>query len=407
LLAATGLLIESFRHLLAVDPGFRAENVLAARLSLPYDRHPDPAAFHDRLLERLRLLPGVEAAAITQTAPFGRGDHQHEFVVEGREPGPGEPIPVASIRPVSPDYFAAVGTRLLAGRVFTAGDGAAAPPVAVVDQSLARRYWPDGEAVGRRIRHGDVANNPWLTIVGVAAPIKHRGLDGPTAPYIYRPHGQDPRWGVDLVVRTAQPPAAIVPLLRSELRALDPTVPLYDLRSLEDAVGRSVSTRRLTNQLLAGFAAAALVLAALGIYGVVALAVAGRRHEFGIRIALGAVPAAVARLVLYHGLRLALPGVLLACSAPPGSAGSSPPCSSRSRRSSRACSRWSPPSSSPPRSSPAPSPPAAPPAPTRWRRCARSDPRASRSGHRVGPTGVAGLEAVAPEAEVGQVQLIL
>ncbi len=311
LLAATGLLIESFRHLLAVDPGFRAENVLAARLSLPYDRHPDPAAFHDRLLERLRTLPGVEAAAITQTAPFGRGDHQHEFVVEGREPGPGEPIPVASIRPVSPDYFAAVGTRLLAGRAFTAGDGAAAPPVAVVDQSLARRYWPDGEAVGRRIRHGDVANNPWLTIVGVAAPIKHRRLDGPTAPYIYRPHGQDPRWGVDLVVRTAQPAAAIVPLLRSELRALDPTVPLYDLRSLADAVGRSVSTRRLTNRLLAGFAAAALVLAALGIYGVTALAVAGRRHEFGIRIALGAVPAAVARLVLYRGLRLALPGVLL------------------------------------------------------------------------------------------------
>jgi predicted permease len=210
---------------------------------------------------------------------------------------------------VTPGYFPAVGTPLRRGRVFTGDDRENAPLVAVVDETLARRFWADGNAVGHRIRVG--GSGPWRTIVGVVGSVKHQDLGADAKRYVYLPHAQRPMGEMDLVVRTSGDPAALAAVLRREVRAVDATLPFYDVHTLREAVEASVGTRRLTNRLLAWFAIAALVLASVGIYGVMALNVSQRVQEFGVRIALGATRWAVLRLVLRQGLVLVLAGVAI------------------------------------------------------------------------------------------------
>lgn len=231
-----------------------------------------------------------------------------EFVIQGREPLASEATPVASNRSVTFTYFQAIGTPILRGRAFTNADKQGAPLVAIVDETLARRYWRDGEAVGRRLRLGG-SSNPWLTIVGVAKTAKHGNLGALPDHYVYVPFAQSLRGSMDLIVRTAGEPQLLTSAVRRELRALDPQLPLYDVHTLEQAVSDSLRTRRLMNVLLAALAIAALLLAAIGISGVMTLEVASRTPEFGIRLALGAEPGEVRSLVLRQAMRLVLLGI--------------------------------------------------------------------------------------------------
>jgi len=231
-----------------------------------------------------------------------------EFVIQGREPLASEATPVANNRSVTFTYFQAIGTPILRGRAFTDADKQGAPLVAIVDETLARRYWRDGEAVGRRLRLGG-SSNPWLTIVGVANTAKHGNLGALPDHYVYVPFAQSLRGSMDLIVRTAGEPQLLTSAVRRELRALDPQLPLYDVHTLEQAVSDSLRTRRLMNVLLAALAIAALLLAAIGISGVMTLEVASRTPEFGIRLALGAEPGEVRSLVLRQAMRLVLLGI--------------------------------------------------------------------------------------------------
>jgi putative ABC transport system permease protein len=317
LLIGAALLLQSFQRLLSVNPGFRPENILTARLSLPPRKYTDQSQvrnFYQQLLERVGSMPGVRGAGLSQNVPFNPGNWQDEFIVQGQEPGPGEPIPVVSVRSATPGYFETMGIPLLSGRPFQDTDNESAPLVAIVDEKLARKYWPDGNAIGRRIRRGNLSSSsdtPWLTIVGVVASVKHTRLEEDSSFYLYRPHAQNVPWMAYLVVRTSDDPQALTSAVRSQLSALDPEVPLFAVDTMEAAVARSLNTRRLTNMLLAGLAATAALLAVLGIYGVMSLSVSSRTGEFGIRMALGARQSNVLQLVVKQGMRLAIIGVTI------------------------------------------------------------------------------------------------
>jgi len=315
LLVVAALLLRSLGELLAVDPGFRPDGVLVGRVSMPWQDVP-PArnqaralAFYSQLDARVAALPGVRRAGLSSTAPFSDGEAGQIFAIKGREPGPDEPKLVASVRAVTPGYFDAIGTTLRRGRLIEPADRPDTPLVVVVDETLARRFWPDGNALGQMLRLGDTG--PWRTIVGVVASVKHHDLAADARRFVYVPHAQRPSLEMDLVVRTTGEPASLASALRREIHALDPSLPFYDVHTLDDAVERSVGTRRLTNRLLAWFSIAAIALASLGIYGVTALGVGQRVQEFGVRLALGAPRAAVLRLVLRRGLTLAIAGVAI------------------------------------------------------------------------------------------------
>ena len=313
LLTGAGLLVRSFRNLLAVDPGFRPEHVLTARVSLPWPRYDEPGvhAFQDRLLGSLQGIPGTRAVAIAESVPFSQGDSQQEFVIEGREPGPTDPIPVTSVWAVSPGYFAAVGTPLLDGRPFTEADRDSASPVVIIDRTMADKYWPGGGAVGQRIRLGGrTSKNNWATIVGLAGGIRHQNLGDAPNYRVYLPIAQHSRWRTRIAIRAEGDPLALTRQVRAVVRAIDPELPVGEFETMEQSVANSLSTERLTNRLLLGFAGVALLLAAIGIYGVMSLNVGSRIGEFGIRMALGASPGQVKRLVVRHGLALVVPGVL-------------------------------------------------------------------------------------------------
>jgi len=305
LLIGAALFLQSFRNLLSVNPGFRAENVLMAELSLPEQKYPDKAqveSFYLRLQQGVRNVPGVEAVELCQVVPFSGDGQGGPFNVEGVE----EESKVAWLRSSTPGYFAAMGMPILKGRGFESSDTANSLPVAVVDEKLARRYSPDGDLTGRRIRIGD---GPWMAIVGVVPSVKNRKLDEDAWPYIYRPYSQWIRRETMLVMRTSVDPSSVVGNVRQEVAKLDPELPLANVSTIQGAIDRSLVTTRLTNWLLAGFAATALLLALTGIYGVMSLNVANRRNEFGIRLALGAQRSNVLRMMLGQGLRLAMVGV--------------------------------------------------------------------------------------------------
>ena len=313
LLAGSGLLLKSFQRLLSVDPGFRADNVLVARLQTPYPRYDSAQmvrSFYDRVLERVAAIPGVRAVGLTQRAPFTPGNPQENVIAEGREPKPGEPVVVSNVRNITPGFFDAMGTPILKGRSFRAGDGPEAPRVAIVDERFARHYWPNGEALGKRIGpQGDTSAARWRTIVGIVPNVRHASLGEDPSLQIYEPFAQQTTWTNYVIVRSTREPRSLVSAIRAQVAAVDPEIPLYEVRTMEEAVSRSLLTRRLTNGLLTAFAISAFLLAALGIYGVISIGVAGRMREFGVRIALGAKPGNVLQLVLQEGVWLAGAGI--------------------------------------------------------------------------------------------------
>jgi putative ABC transport system permease protein len=315
LLVTAGLLLKSFQRLSAVDPGFSAQDVLTARLSLPRQKYTSPAQvsqFYERLLERVRELPGIKAAAINSNPPFTGIDRLENFSIEGQEPLLNNAITNARARFVSPGFFSALDMPLYQGRDFSPGDREDSPQVVIVDQTFARQYWPQGDALGKRIRIGQGQNSDqWRIIIGVVPGVKHFSLMETNEPYVYLPETQLPQSSTYLVVHTTSEPTEIVASIRSELRDLDSNLPLHLVRPLSALIEQTLDPRKLTDFLLMTFALLVVALAAVGIYGVMSLYVNNRTKEFGIRLAIGAQPAALLRYVMRQALYLVVAGVVL------------------------------------------------------------------------------------------------
>ncbi|MFN7979928.1 MAG: ABC transporter permease [Vicinamibacterales bacterium] len=309
--AGAVLLLRSFTSLLSVDPGFAPSGLLTMQVTVPARlTTPDARlAYYDELFERLRAVPGVVAAGGTTRLPLGSTSVSTTIDVDG-QPRPDAELPEVQFRRAVDDFFGAMRMPITRGRGFTRDDGPQAPPAAVINEAMAARLFPAGDAVGRRIRTGPVpARNPWMTVVGVVGNVRHAGLDQVPAPELYIPHRQGPPVTPFLVLRTSGPPTAIVETVRASLRDFDRGLALFDVRTMDDVRDASVAPRRFVLWLVSAFGLLALVLAAVGVYGVMTLVVGERTRELGVRLALGAAPGTVLRMVLGQATRLTLAGI--------------------------------------------------------------------------------------------------
>ena len=318
LLAAAGLLFASFERLLRVDPGFASEHVLTGRVTLPNARYKDDSdlrTFADRALRRVRSLPGVDSAGLTSNLPFSGDDSSSVVIPEGYQLAPGESVVSPHQLRATNGYFETLQIPLKRGRYFTDADNAEAPRVVIVDEALARRFWPNADPIGRRLylpqRPEDVVKpGPdviWLQVVGVVGSVKMTGLiegEGARAGAYYFPYAQDPVRNVGLAVRTSGDPSALTSTIRQALVDIDPQMAFFDVLALLTRVERSLESRRTPMLLSVAFGFIALLLASVGLYGVLAYQVSQRTREIGIRIALGSNPSGVVRLVLREGATL-------------------------------------------------------------------------------------------------------
>jgi predicted permease len=314
LLLSAGLLIQSFARLLGVNPGFQPANVLTARVQLSpksYGDNQKLEAFFERLRDRLISLPGVSAVATTNALPLEniRANTQR-FAVPGSPLMRPDILPVAQRHLITPDYFRALGIRLLAGRTYTAAD--LRNDSIIINENMARTYWPGEDAVGKRFISGPWGPDPsWSTVIGVAADVKQFGLDSERTNDLYFLY-YGPTY---LVVRTASDPLALTAAIRREIRALDPGIPVSDFRTMDQVLDASNGSRRFTTLLLSTFAAVALALAMIGIYGIMAWSVSQRRQEIGVRMAVGAGALGIFRLILGRGLKLGAIGLAIGLAA--------------------------------------------------------------------------------------------
>jgi predicted permease len=325
LLTASGLLLRSFQKMRSVDLGFRTDHTLIAYYGLPHQQYTSQAAvdaFNSGMLRKLEQLPGVQAAGITSLLPEGGGNSSNSFVPEGYVPHKGEGLNLAWPSQITGSYLRAFGIPLMRGRDFTEADRADSPLVAIVNRTLAEHYWPGQDPIGKRLKIGIAeSQTPWMTVVGEVADIKQTSADAPTLNQMYTPASQlkasigqfappDMLTGTygAIVLRAQLPPEQMADSLRAVVRSLDPQLPLIHVESMEHVVAGGQASRRFSTALISSFAIAAVLLALLGIYSVIAFSAALRTHELAIRLALGSQRASVMRLVLASGAKLGLVG---------------------------------------------------------------------------------------------------
>jgi putative ABC transport system permease protein len=317
LLVSAGLMIQGFTRLADIYKGFEPSGILRAEIALPdkkYSTDSQVANFQKELLREVAALPGVSAGALNSNTPASNVDNPSTlFTVEGSPVQKASEIPSADVETTSPNYFQALHIALLTGRSFTDADAASAPSVAVISEGMAKRFWPDGAALGRRFKLGAPdSDRPWLTVIGIVCDVRQNWWNPPGRPVIYQAFLQNPERGMTLLLRASSRPQNYAGPLREIVRNLDPDVAVNGLTTLEREVADSIAIVRIMGMLMGIFGAVALALSAIGVYGVLAESVAQRKREFGIRLALGARPADILRQVVWHSLKLTSIGLAIA-----------------------------------------------------------------------------------------------
>lgn len=312
LLIGAGLLVRSYQHIQNASPGFNAQNVLSFRLSLPNSKYKGPAVtiFYKQLGERLKALPGVQAVGTSYSLPMSSvALAWGPITIEGYVPKNSADFIMSNERFVSPGYFAAMGVPLVRGRLFDERDVKGAQEAVIVNENLAQRFWPNEDAIGKRLERGD--KEPWRTVVGVVRDTKEFSVDNEPPISIYHPHEQFPIGTMFVVVRTASDPGQMSSAVSREIHALDPELPAFEFKTMEQRLAVSLAPRRFSTFLLGVFAITALLLAAIGIYGVLDYSVSQRTQEIGIRMALGAQPGKIALMVVRQSLVLVIAGTVI------------------------------------------------------------------------------------------------
>jgi putative ABC transport system permease protein len=325
LMVGAGLLLRTFWGLLQENPGFNPSRIVAANLYLPVPNNPDMDryakpeilnSFVREAVRRVSAIPGVDLASMTTDLPVTHLSRRRPVNIEDRPDESGKGL-FSEITSVTPEYFKVLQASLVRGRYFTEDDDTGKQPVAIVDESAARTYWPDSDPIGRRLSIRSTrgaANPPWCTVVGVIKDIKSDGLDQSGAPHIYRPIYQFPgprSLSLSVTVRTSLPATSLEPLIRREIQAIDPDLPVFNVRTMNEVIDGSLASRRFSAELVGVFAVVALLLASVGIYGLLAYMVGQRAHEIGVRMALGATPSTIGKMIVSRGASLAGIGVVI------------------------------------------------------------------------------------------------